>query len=398
MNNTAPTEKLGPYDLAVQSLSLDIRYIAFWYPFLVIPDLFESLYPKSELSFYLGLHAVDRFIALLFLAQIGTRWFGRISGNEQIKLSFKGWAILLICGFSVWAIFEIPGVVASDSVPKPLSFFLIATCGAGMVLAYRFYFYFIPPLCGVTSFKETFHLAKRYGQNYSYAPVRAEIGALGIGVTLGALAALPAPDGAEIICLVMISILEGVGWVLSSYVAFGLVTAATTESNRFNLSPLAQHASNPWLAKVLEPRRASAILVAGILLWIGNSIQAASYPPRPTITVQSVTLTAKEATVMLNLEDTAYKFRGFIPFKFHLAGENHVIVSRYPKTATVHENGQSKDARVALNVKTNTAKLELHFEAQVGSELDKLEDLYLWYGNSRVALLSTKKMASSKKY
>ena len=105
-------------------------------------------------------------------------------------------------------------------------------------------------------------------------------------------------------------------------------------------------------------------------------------PPAPELSVIGLEIKGKELTVQLHAKDEQYRFRGFRPIFFALAGEKRSVVSKSPTEVTMRE----ADGDVKLQVPArDEAHLELRFSTpRAGEELKLLEDLYLWYKNVRV--------------
>ncbi len=110
--------------------------------------------------------------------------------------------------------------------------------------------------------------------------------------------------------------------------------------------------------------------------------------PSPHITLEKLWIKDREVHLSLSLNDEKYKFRGFHPAQFRLAGaEKRILADR----AQAFIPPSKEDVSIFFPQGMTDTKLELVFTSDRDEkDLIQLEDLYLWYGGARLILLDPK--------
>ncbi|RIK99745.1 MAG: hypothetical protein DCC75_14285 [Proteobacteria bacterium] len=145
-----------------------------------------------------------------------------------------------------------------------------------------------------------------------------------------------------------------------------------------------------WFSKVLKPSSGFQLMLLSILLWGANYGRLINTPPSPKINVEKVALSGEEIKLTLSLKDERYHYRGFLPLQFRLAGPQGTVISRFPESVKIPDT--DRDLRFGLPKSAEETRLEVKFiSSKDAADTKQLQDLYLWYAGTKVALLDMNK-------
>ena len=265
----------------------------------------------------------------------------------------------------------------------------------GLIVGYRYYFYFLPLLLGVAPASNLLSETRSYTLADRAGPLRVMVAPFAITTLLVSLAQLPSPDGRSLLVSFISSALVGVFWILSSYLAlaYALLFLSSPAWRDSALDPYRKERletisvnAQTRLTNALRPKAGLRTLALALLLVMANFVRQISVPP--SVKVELVSIEANQQTVIMvvNLHDPDFKFRGFNPRAFMLAGEGGRPVST--TMAKVSEVGGKSDDVNDLSGRSDV-KLKLQFEIDRSAEdLRQLQDLWLWYQFSKIIYIS----------
>jgi hypothetical protein len=378
------------------------RALWLWlYPLLVLPSLAGTLLDSSDTTTLILLKAVERLVEMVCLFIIGRKILA-VLASQELRPSTGALVRLASVGFGLWIAINLPFAwVSMISVQGPrhltelIPLVLAMTLG---VLGYIYFFYFFPLLLGLRQWRMVLSMARSFTRKDPLLPIKVSVGPLAIMYLGEASIRMISPDLRYLGVALASNLVDGLGWWLSCYTSTtaALLLLPDSDWRQLNLEPyrasrlttLALQA-NPVLARLLQPRSALIMLVLSAVISAGNYARLAELPSSAEVHVRSVKIEEKSLSLTLELADPEYRFRGFQPLRFRLAGPERKVVAAFPSKA--HLEGGTEDALISLP--HSEAKLVLILDFVVdrpANELALLEDLYLWYGGQRLMLLDLK--------
>ena len=379
--------------LAAALIRSDFQFLLGIYPILVLPQILGNFVLFEHTAGIAILFALSRSIEVGLLFVVTRRLFNKLSLAPK-SWSFQAFGKFLFVGFFIWLLLILPGIPAMIFERQNISFALhLLLVLPGLFCWYRYYFYFVP--LGASqdiSIKEALSSSASFINADPFLPFRTLVAPIGVWLFLTSLPFLPYPDGRDLTFVIAADILSGSFWVLSTYLslAFAIIYIGDPSWRLLGLDPYRtsridtlKHRAPPLITKILSPKGSFFVLLAlGIPFWLINLGRLLDLPPAPEITLISASALNNQVQIVLDLKDEKYKYRGFQPLNFHLAGEKESI-SRNPDKATVE--GLEGNRLLSLYPAKDPVKLTLAFTtSRSGRALLELEDLFLWYKGVKI--------------
>jgi hypothetical protein len=206
----------------------------------------------------------------------------------------------------------------------------------------------------------------------------------------------PSPDGRSLFWATAASAAEGIFWVLSTYTGLAFALSRIDESvwRAAGLDPYRQQRLRTLEAQGrasrfnwLSTSSGVKIFVVALCVIIGDLVQGFTMEPAARVTVESYQVRDRGISVVLDLSDPIYKFRGFNPYAFSLATQTgmEVISARIDKVSLAPDG---EFLRGSFPSQAGPVKLYLDFKSHKTDEaLRGMDNLYLWYNLKAVAPL-----------
>ncbi len=328
----------------------------------------------------------------LILTQKSLVSFGlKISLSPKVILSF------LAIGLFQWLLYALPIqivlplLVTSQSlqiIALPITLFLSIPL---MFLSLRLFLFPVPALLmkgfSLSEFRLCIYNTLNLSTKDKALPLRLLIAPTAISIFLSSLPLAISPDGRLIEIYYIAAALETSLWILASAlsIAAGLTCLPDKDWKSANLDPYRDDRfktillkAPKALTKMLSPAFGWKLLAVALLIWTGNFLRLQSMAPAAEISILQTIVADKELTLVVELKDPSYSFRGFVPAAFKIAGETGTIIAPIPKKVT--ENLSEKDLFLGIPTTSEPITLKLIFETDRTAEnLIRLQDLYLYY-------------------
>ncbi len=383
----------SPFALAGGLLWNDRLLLFPWYLLLVSPEVFGSIF---DLGHPTALHLASGAFDLIFLWWMGKRHITRLSAGRR---SYSPLSLILffVIGSATSAVPSIPLIALSLGQSAAMQMVFLTAAMGTIFFAYFYFFWFFPFQAGVVSLRRALSIARHFITNDWKSPFKVMLAPAGIMLLGQGLLNMPAPDGRVIELAVLSDSLGGLYWVLSSYTGFAVALTMLSErewhdlhldSYRQSRMTTLAVASRPWLEKALTPSFGLQVFALCVLVWAANSIRLANLPPAPAIAVDGVELKESQLTLRLRLHDSKYRYYGFRPAFFRLAGSQRTVVSPFPEKAWIAGEDPEQQRLLGLPHDKDDVSLILEFRTSItASELSEAKDLYLWYGGIRLNVI-----------
>lgn len=344
---------------------------------------------------------LDGILGLLFVFIVSWRWRNKLSRQKK-SITSHTVLVFFLLGFAQWALYSLPMLMLLTPLPQPATFGLLMLCCIGMVLSYRFFFYFFPAILGLGSFKQILIIAHSYYLQDRSLAIKVLLAPFAIAMFFSHAVLVFYPDQRDTLTVFLSLALSGIFTVLATYLGLAASIVHLDDINwrQANLDPYRQDRlatvafhSPKWLENQLVFKPALFTLLFAGMLILGNYFKAESMAPAAKLKIVDYSLSSiateanKEAEsdlknrsklkLTLDLNDSEYKFRGFSPSNFRLAGESGRIVAFSP--SSIIFSGKSLDTADVLPRKEQL-ELTIEFETtRETQELSRLKDLYLYY-------------------
>ena len=386
---------LDPFAIAAGLLRHDISILLPILGVLALSSIFQGLSSPSTFLQIGGLMSADRLLQLVVVSVIVLRWRRKL---EHVKGSLANPVLaalrIVVAGFVVWGALTIPMLMASvlpQSWASPLLLFLFF---CAVFWAFRFYFYFATFGLLGGDVRHACGAAVDLGRRDPLAAVRSLVAPVAVTSLVVGMLWYPSPDGRSLFWATAASAAEGIFWVLSTYtgLAFSLVLIDDADWRAAGLDPYRQQRLRTLEAqgrasrfKWLSVRSGVKIFLVALCIIVGDLVQGFSMEPAARMKVEEYQVKDRGISVVLNLEDPLYKFRGFNPYAFSLASQTglEVVSSRIEKVS-LEANGEP--LRGAFPSQTGPLKLYLDFKShKTDDALREMDNLYVWYNLRAVA-------------
>jgi hypothetical protein len=384
--------------IAAGMMRHDSRLLLLLTPFLAAVHVTSGLFAANNRWHILAFAFLQCTVELSFLFIIGHAWLLKLKLYHHQASRLTAAVRLFAAGLTLWVIMTLPlllGSVASNRLAQGL--FLILSLPA-LMIAYRYYFYFLPAISAQGGFQELFSAAGEYVRQDKFAPLRVLLPPIGLMLIWIQLAAIPAPDGRYLTLQVMSALSAVIFWVTATYLglAYAFLAMPAQSWRNLNLDPYRtarfetlKRQSPQRLAYLLGTPAALRLLLLGSIIWTGNNARLIYMPPAADITLNSIATEDNTVIIELAVSDERHNFRGFNPAQFYLAGERGTVVSDKLSAVILPSNSPVTDS---LPHNQPKAILQLSFRtSRSGRALVELEDLYLWYRAVRLYRVDLKK-------
>lgn len=386
-----PRNLVNPYRLAAALIKQDLARLPALYLLLVLPHLAGMLgieVPTMALLFF------ERACQLIFLSFITLSWIERFT-HGAFKIAPRSVAVFFLVGFLVWISLMTPlFTMLVPGLPETYRSLAVFIVVPAIFLVFRYFFYFFPILNGITAPVSFMQSALTIVRGESYLVIKSAAAALGWFSLLSAATLAFSPDGRSLTVNYLLTLISGVFWFIHCYVslAISLIYCGEKDWYDYGLDPYRKGrltgltlSAPAWLSHLLQPRQGLIALTISLLVWFANMISLETGKPAPEIKVVRTEIVSDNSVLLvLELIDEEYRFRGFQPVNFALAGEKRAPVSEVLESAAVI--GTEGDMRFGLPSTASSVNLELKFKtARKAETLRLLEDLYLWYRGYKVA-------------
>lgn len=379
------------FDLCAGMLNLDKKFILAFYPFLVIQlflHLSSTPFDQSTLIYAL---VASKIFSLLFLYLVARRWIEKL---KMTKSTFSTNNLLLFFAFAFvqTCLLYLPILAQVSTASATLKSLFIFLLIPSIYLILKYYFYFVAIVAGVKSPAEVISFAQYFTLKDPLIGLKPIICGLGITTILQGIVSIPAPDGRSLILVALSLGFSGLFWVLHTYmaVAIALIFMNDSQWRQLDLDPYREGRfatiainSPSWIKPIIEPKNAIKMLIIGGLISIGNILTAQSMKPAPEITLVSNQYKEQQIELTLELQDHDYKFNGFTPLGFFIAGEQRKTLSSNPEKILI--NNQEWSLTKPLPRESGKIEVKLYLKSELShEELSKLKDVYLWYNFYKV--------------
>ena len=377
-------DKTLPYKLAISFLQSDITKVLFAVLLCSTPRLLSAIIKEVDIpSFWILL--LTRILELSCIFYLATPHIQNFRTSKQKSRTLTS---LLLFGLAYWLIVRSP-ILALTSLPQTsiaatvAAILIVPSVAFGLI----FFFYFFPICAGVCEVKLIMNEARWITKKDPYAPFKAFTAPVAIYFLISNMLGSISPDGREYFIMISDCILSEIPLFLLLYTSLGfcfsLIEGKKWHDYGFSayrearFETLVKSAST--FSKNLSPNRGLLILLIAALIGYANLIRVYQIPPSPSIKIESNEISDNKISLALNLSDKEYRFRGFQAHAFKIAG---------PKGTTIHKQVPVIDFKP--NDDFTEAELKIEFKIDMKKEeIERIEDLNLWYFNSK--LLELKK-------
>jgi hypothetical protein len=387
-NNSALEIALDPFAIAAGLLRNDIPVLIPLLLVLALSSVLQGLFAPQGWAQLSGMMSLDRLLQLGVVSFIVLRWRRKL---EHVKGSLGSPLVavmrIVIAGFVVWGVLTLPVVGASLSTSSWVPSLCIFLFFAGVFWTFRFYFYFaIFGLLG-GSLRDACAATLSLGRKDPMAAVRSLIAPIAVTALIVGMLSYPSPDGRSLFWATASSAAEGIFWILATYtgLAFALVLIEESSWRTAGLDPYRRERLRTLEAQGrssrfnwLSPRSGIKVFLVALCIIIGNLIQGFSSAPAATIHVEKWEPKNHGVSVVLQLSDTHYHFRGFNPYAFSLKSQTGFPISTGLVKVSLTPAGEPLAG--VLPKEPGPIHLYLEFASNKTEEsLKRLDNMYLWY-------------------
>jgi len=380
---------LNPFVIAAGLLRNDIPLLLPMLGVLALSSIMQGLISPTSMIDFGGLMSLDRLLQLVIVSFIVLRWRRKL---EHVKGSLVNpilaAARIVVAGFVMWGALTLPMIGASLIALNWASPIFIFLFFCAVFWSFRLYFYFATfGLLGGT-IKGACGAALGLARRDPIASIRSLVAPAAVTALVVGILWYPSPDGRSLFWATAASAAEGLFWVLSTYtgLAFALVLIDDSEWRAAGLDPYRQQRLKTLEAQGrasrfnwLSARSGIKIFLVALCVIIGDLVQGFSMEPAARITVESYKVQDRGISVVIDLADPVYKFRGFNPYAFSLASQTglEVVSSRIEKVSLAPDG---EALRGTLPSQTDPIKLYVTFKShKTDDAVKEMDNLYLWY-------------------
>jgi hypothetical protein len=384
----ALVDVLDPFAIAAGLLKNDVFIVLPAFIILALSALIPGLLEGSGGAYVGALMLFDRFLQLSIMSLIVLRWRKRFEHTKKPSQGTSRVCLrLILVGFIVWGALTFP-ILGATLTPLP---WLASLCLLVFFLAlfwiFRFYFYFATFGLLTGSVRELAAATLALSRRNPGAALRSLIAPLAVTALVWGLLLYPSPDGRSIFWSTMTSTALGIFWILATYtgIAYALVLIDESAWRGSGLDPYRKERLRTletqgrsshfnWLA----PRNGAKIFMVAMCVVALSLFQGLQAAPAPHITVQGCEAQNHGVSVVLELTDVQYKFRGFNPYAFSLRSQTGFDIST--GVARVFYEPGGDEVTGPLPSEPNPVKLRVNFKSNKTQEaLAALDNVYLWY-------------------
>lgn len=385
----ALNEALDPFAIAAGLLKNDVSLLLPAFIILALAAFLPGLFDVAGVTDIGGLMFLDRFLQLSVASVIVLRWRRRFEHDKRRQAtSSKALLRMFISGFVVWGALTFPILGATFTSLPWLSSLCVFVFFFAVFWVFRFYFYFVTFGLLSGSIPEVAQATLAVSRRDPGAAIRSLIGPLAVTALAWGVLLLPSPDGRSLFWATVTSTSLGLFWILGTYtgIAFALVLIDESTWRAAGLDPYrkerlrtletqgrASHFN--WLA----PRHGVKIFVIAVCAIVMSLYQGLQTTPAPHITVQRCEARNHGLSVVVELNDLQYKFRGFNPYAFSLRSQTGFDeVSSGIEKVSIEPGGAELTG--PLSPEPNPVVLRIDFKSNKTQEaLQILDNMYLWY-------------------
>lgn len=361
------------------------------YPLLLVAPMAVSLDTFVSYEEHLSYAVMERLCVLSFLWFLGRRWIRRLR-SEPLPHSLDGFLRFLTAGFIFWAMLSVPLLAQLLPLPAPARLVFLLTLIPATLLTLRYYCFFFPLIAGERSLRVALATARTISAGEPALVLKILVSPAAMALLASSLISAADPAGWSTPLTLLSNISSGILEAGVFFLGFAAILTRLPAAawRAYGLDPYRESRLSTLmiqggtvLPRILTLRAGLMTLALALLVWSGNTLRLAELPPAAELTVQRILLRNQEVTLELSARDPRYRFRGFKPARFALAGERYTVVSPHPALVTTPE--APGDVRITFPRTTAELALTMVFPVKRSAEdLRTLEDLYLWYGRSRL--------------
>jgi hypothetical protein len=390
---------LEPFAIAAGLLRNDISILLPMFGVLALSSIFEGLsqadrYGDGGVN---GLTILGRLLQLIVVSFVVLRWRRKL---EHVKGSlgspFLASLKIIAVGFAVWSALELPMIgIGFARVEWAAPIFLFAFCIA-VFWAFRLYFYFAAfGLLGGTTV-DALKSALLLGQREPGAVIRSLVTPMAATALVVGILSYPAPDGRSLFWDTASSAAIGIFWILSTYtgMAFSLVLIDDSAWRAAGLDPYRHQRLRTLEAQGrasrfnwLSVRSGLKIFLVAFCVIGATTFMGLVGGPAAQIKVTSYQVKNRGLSVVLEMDDPQFKFRGFAPHSFYVATQTGLdLVSNGIEKISLTPNGEA--LRGPIPSQTGPMKLYIDFSSRKTDDaLKAMDNMYLWYNFKAVTPL-----------
>jgi hypothetical protein len=381
---------LEPFGLAAGLLWNDRFFIILLFVVLALSAVFDQLLESLGYSSWATVVAVDRILQIGVVTWIVMRWRRRLQSAQAPALGpLRLAARIAVVSIASSLLLAMPVLgIALNSRASGSALLFVVLGVFGVVWCLRFYFYFaVAGILGLTVGPALRHAA-RISRESGTAALRSLVVPCGLTMLLTALLTMPSPDGRSEFWMVVASSAESVFWILSTYTALGYALSVFGESEwrgagltpyRHERLATIQRQGGSQLPRYLRPKAGALMCAAAFVCMGANLTKQLRDPPAARVAIKNVEVADYSIKVELEVEDRAYKFRGFHPVAFSIKTKTGFAVAQsLTSVALTHDGG----GIVGALTSSDGAPRSLYLTFSTGktaAALKVLDNLWLWY-------------------
>lgn len=382
------TSVIDPAALAWGMLKSDRFVLLPLLALLCVAVFFDSAFEPTDLVPTWSVIILERFSQLTVFSIVVYRWRKRLelTGGPHIHFLRSFWQTLLV-GFVLWSGLLLPLLALSYSDDQILMLVATFVATIALVLTLRLFFYYVVIGFLGGTLRQVVPSSRALTLKEFSGPIRSLVGPLAITALLVSLASMPYPDGRSLFWTTLASASESVFWLLSTYtgLAFALLLIDDSSWRSAGLDPYRlqrlqtlELQGRTKAARLLSVPVGIKILLLALLVFLGNVTRQITQPPAATVTLDKLQIDDRVVRVSLKIADPEFKYRGFRPIAFNLAGETGLPVATGLSKASLSPTDDKK----LSSLDPVSTPLTLYLEFPVNRSRDDLillEDLWIWY-------------------
>lgn len=385
----AVVDVLDPFAIAAGLLKNDVFIVLPAFILLALSALIPGLLEGDSGVYVGGLMLFDRFLQLSVVSLIVLRWrrrfeYERRGGDGASRVFLR----IMVVGFIVWGALTFP-VLGATLTPLPwLSSLCLLVFFIAVFWIFRFYFYFATFGLLTGSVREVAFATLALSRKNPGAALRSLVAPLAVTALVWGLLLYPSPDGRSLFWSTMTSTALGIFWILATYtgIAYTLVLMDDSAWRAAGLVPYRRERLRTleiqgrtshfnWLA----PRDGAKIFMVALCVVALSLYQGLQKAPAPRVTIQSCEAQNHGVSIVLELTDAQYKFRGFNPYAFSLRSQTGFDDISNGISKIVYEPG-GEEVTGPLSPESSPVKVRINFKSNKTQEaLAELDNVYLWY-------------------
>lgn len=382
-------ESLNPFTIAAGLLRNDVLVLLPAFFVLALSAFIRGLSSLSDAEYIGAFMVFERFLQLAVVSFIVIRWRRRFEHGKGRRLgSSQALLRIVLSGFVVWAALTIPVLGASFTSWPWLSSLCLIMFFVSVFWFFRFYFYFATFGLLSGSAREVSRVTLEISRRDPKAALRSLVAPLAVTALVWGLVSLPSPDGRSLFWATVGSTTVGFFCILATYtgLAFALILIDDRTWREAGLDPYRRErlltleaqgrfSHFNWLA----PRDGAKIFLVAACAIVFSMYQGLHSAPAPKVSLQSCEARNHGISVVLELSDPHYKFRGFNPYAFSLRSQTGFDeISGLGGKVSMEPGGA--ELPVPLPESSDPITVRVDFKSNKTQEaLIDLDNMYLWY-------------------